>query len=42
MSSTTFKFPALSNEGGLTAYLDQIKKFASKNQSKTRNQDTKI
>ena len=27
MSSTTFKFPALSNEGGLTAYLDQIKKF---------------
>ena len=27
MSSTTFKFPALSNEGGLTAYLNQIKKF---------------
>ena len=27
MSSKTFKFPALSNEGGLTAYLDQIKKF---------------
>ena len=27
MSSTTLKFPALSNEGGLTAYLDQIKKF---------------
>ena len=27
MSSTTFKFPALSNEGGLTAYLEQIKKF---------------
>ena len=27
MSSSTFKFPALSNEGGLTAYLDQIKKF---------------
>ena len=27
MSSTTFKFPTLSNEGGLTAYLDQIKKF---------------
>ena len=27
MSSTTFKFPALSKEGGLTAYLDQIKKF---------------
>ena len=27
MSITTFKFPALSNEGGLTAYLEQIKKF---------------
>ena len=27
MSSTTMKFPALSNEGGLAAYLDQIKKF---------------
>ena len=27
MSSKTFKFPALSNEGGLTAYLNQIKKF---------------
>ena len=27
MSTTTFKFPALSNEGGLTAYLEQIKKF---------------
>ena len=27
MSSTSMKFPVLSNEGGLAAYLDQIKKF---------------
>jgi len=27
MSSTSMKFPVLSNEGGLGAYLDQIKKF---------------
>ena len=27
MSSTSIKFPVLSNEGGLAAYLDQIKKF---------------
>ena len=27
MSSSSMKFPALSNEGGLSAYLDQIKKF---------------
>tara|TARA_B100001057_G_scaffold451128_1_gene493819 strand:- start:5991 stop:6881 length:891 start_codon:yes stop_codon:yes gene_type:complete len=27
MNATTYKFPAISNEGGLTAYLDQIKKF---------------
>ena len=27
MSSTSMKFPVLSNEGGLSAYLDQIKKF---------------
>ena len=27
MSATTFKFPVLSNEGGLSTYLEQIKKF---------------
>ena len=27
MNSTSMKFPVLSNEGGLAAYLDQIKKF---------------
>ena len=27
MNTTTFKFPAISNEGGLSSYLDQIKKF---------------
>ena len=27
MSSSTFKYPALTNEGGLTLYLEQIKKF---------------
>jgi len=27
MKSTTYNLPALSNEGGLSAYLDQIKKF---------------
>ena len=27
MNATTYKFPAISNEGGLTAYLNQIKKF---------------
>ena len=27
MSTTTFKFPVLSNEGGLSTYLEQIKKF---------------
>ena len=27
MSSTTFKYPALTNEGGLSLYLEQIKKF---------------
>ena len=27
MTTSTFKFPALSNEGGLSAYLEQIKKF---------------
>ena len=25
--TSTFKYPALSNEGGLSVYLDQIKKF---------------
>ena len=27
MSSSTFKYPALTNEGGLSLYLEQIKKF---------------
>ena len=27
MSSSTFKYPALANEGGLSLYLEQIKKF---------------
>ena len=27
MSTSSMKFPVLSNEGGLSAYLDQIKKF---------------
>ena len=27
MSSSTFKYPALNNEGGLSLYLEQIKKF---------------
>ena len=25
--TSTFKYPAISNEGGLSVYLDQIKKF---------------
>ena len=27
MSTSTLKFPAISNEGGLSTYLEQIKKF---------------
>ena len=27
MSTTTYNFPTLSNEGGLAVYLSQIKKF---------------
>ena len=27
MTDTTYKLPVLSNEGGLSAYLSQIKKF---------------